>query len=161
DDPVRALDHLQVVLDHDDRVPGLNQALKQPHQDRDIIEVQARRGLIENEQLSSLPIPFSDFGEVSDELETLGFAAGKRIERLSQTQVTEPDFIQHVELVAKRFRLPDLSEELNRFADGHLQNVVDRFPIDLYPENVRLESAPFALRATHIKIAQELHFDLL
>src|SRR5205085_11781922 len=77
------------------------------------------------------------------------------------TQVTEPDFIQHVELVAKRFRLPDLSEELNRFADGHLQNVVDRFPIDLYPENVRLESAPFALRATHIKIAQELHFDLL
>ena len=38
---------------------------------------------------------------------------------------------------------------------------MDRAPCQLDLQDVRLEAPPFALRATHIEIAQELHLDLL
>ena len=80
---------------------------------------------------------------------------------MPQPQISEPDFIEHVELVAELFRFADLREELDRFADRHLEDVVDRFSEDLHAQDVRLETAAFAFGATHIEIAQELHLDLL
>src|SRR5215203_1850358 len=37
--PVGAFDHLEIVLDHDNRVPAFDQALKDLHQQSNIIEV--------------------------------------------------------------------------------------------------------------------------
>src|SRR5690242_2508881 len=42
-DPVGGLDHVQVVLDHDDRVTGVHQSLQDLEQPLDIREVQAGR----------------------------------------------------------------------------------------------------------------------
>ena len=50
DDPIGALDHLEIVLDHDDRISLLDQPLKQPNEQRDVVEMQAGGRLVEDEQ---------------------------------------------------------------------------------------------------------------
>ena len=47
-----SLDHVQVMLNHDDRVPGIHQLVKDIQQLLDVNEVQARGGFIQE---------FSDF----------------------------------------------------------------------------------------------------
>ncbi len=58
DDPVGAFDHLEIVLDYDDRIPCVDQALKQPHEQRDIVEMQAGGRFVEDEEIA----PFSSRG---------------------------------------------------------------------------------------------------
>ena len=48
DDPVGHLDHIEVVLDHDQRVAGLEQLAERREQLRDVVEVQARGRLVED-----------------------------------------------------------------------------------------------------------------
>ena len=50
DDPVGGAHHLQVVLDHHHRVAGLHQRLQRPQERRDVLGVQPRRRLVEEEQ---------------------------------------------------------------------------------------------------------------
>ena len=96
-----------------------------------------------------------------DELEPLRFAAGKSVERLAESQITEPDFLQHVERSGERLLLPRSREKLDRLAHGHLEHFVNRFAVEFHFQHVRLEAPAFAFRAAHVKIAQELHLDLL
>ena len=53
DDPISALDHLQVVLDHHERISIIDQPLKQLQQHRHIIEMQSGGRLIEDEQIAN------------------------------------------------------------------------------------------------------------
>ena len=48
-DPIGAFDDIQVVLDDDDRVPGIYQALENLEQNTDVIEVQTRGRFVEEE----------------------------------------------------------------------------------------------------------------
>ena len=48
DDPIGGLDHVQIVLDDDDGVAGIRQAVKDVEQALDIGEVQAGGGLIQD-----------------------------------------------------------------------------------------------------------------
>ena len=50
DDPVARPDDVEVVLDHHQRVAGRDQAAERSEQLRDVIEMQARGGLVEQEQ---------------------------------------------------------------------------------------------------------------
>ena len=50
DHPVCALNHVQIVLDHDERVPTIHKFLKGAEQNPDIFKVKASRWLVENEQ---------------------------------------------------------------------------------------------------------------
>ncbi len=50
DQPVAGADHVQVVLDHDQRMPRLQQLAQGTHQLGDVVEVQARGRLVEQEQ---------------------------------------------------------------------------------------------------------------
>ena len=54
DDPVGAFDHFEIVLDHDYRVPAIDQALKKLQQNRDIIEMQSGRRFVEDEKITFL-----------------------------------------------------------------------------------------------------------
>ena len=51
DDPVGAFDDFEIVLDHDQRVAAVDQPLKEPHQDRDVVKMQSGRRLIEDEEI--------------------------------------------------------------------------------------------------------------
>ena len=125
DDPIGAFDHFEIVLDHDERLPGFDQSLKQLHQQRDIVEMQSGRRFVEDEEVAaseSVSVLAGDvIRQMADELEPLRFAAGKSIERLPEPQVTEPDFVEHVERIAQLCRFADLREELDRFAHRQLE----------------------------------------
>ena len=54
DDPVGGTDHVEVVLNHDERVAGLQQLAERAQQLRDVLEVQSRGGLVEQEQARGL-----------------------------------------------------------------------------------------------------------
>ena len=53
DDPVGRADHVEVVLDDDQRMPGVEQPAERAQQLRDVVEVQAGRRLVEQEQLAA------------------------------------------------------------------------------------------------------------
>src|SRR5207237_6654516 len=84
DDPVARADHVEVVLDHDERVARGDELAKRLEELRDVLEMQARRGLVEEEEprLAWVPVvtgtagqgcyrPPRSFGEVARELEAL------------------------------------------------------------------------------------------
>ena len=50
DDPIGGADHVEIVLDDEQRVPGIDEPSKRAQQFRDIVEMQAGRRLIEQEQ---------------------------------------------------------------------------------------------------------------
>ena len=161
DDPVGALHHLQVVLDHDDRISCLDQPLKEPHEKGDIIEMQPRGRFIEDEK-----IPFSYFasgavGQMPDELEPLRFAARQGVERLTEPQIAKPHFLQDEERPGERSSLTERGEKLDCLAHRQLEHFMNRAPFQLHLLHVRLEAPTFALRATDVEIAQELHLDFL
>ena len=52
DNPIRALDHLEIMLNHDNGMAAIDQPLKQLQQHRDIVEMQSSRRLIENEEIA-------------------------------------------------------------------------------------------------------------
>ncbi len=100
---------------------------------------------------------------MSNQLEPLRFAAGKRVERLPQPQVTEPDFLEHFQAVGnlRAARVVDLGKEFDRFANRQFQQIGNRSAAQAHFQNVRLKAFAFAFGAAHVKIAQKLHFDLL
>ena len=55
EDPVRRADHVEVVLDDDQRVTCLEQALERTEQLRDVVEMQSGRRLVEQEQRRRRP----------------------------------------------------------------------------------------------------------
>ena len=63
--------------------------------------------------------------------------------------------------MGERLLLADLGEKLDRFRDRQRQHIMNRFAMQLHPEDVRLKAATFALGAAHIEIAQKLHLDFL
>ena len=54
DDPVGGADHVEVVLDHDQRMAGVEQLAQRAHQLGDVVEVQAGGRLVEQEQRALL-----------------------------------------------------------------------------------------------------------
>ena len=95
-----------------------------------------------------------------DEFQTLRFAARQGVQRLAESQITESNFIQHIERIGETLLFADPSEELDRFAHGQLEHVVNRLVVQFNFQHVRLESFPFAFGTADIQIAQELHLDL-
>ena len=53
DDPVGAFNHFEIVLDHDERMPGVDQSLEQLQQNRDIIEMQSGGRFVEDEKIAA------------------------------------------------------------------------------------------------------------
>src|ERR1700693_562951 len=177
DNPIGALNHFQIVLDHNDRVPRIDEPLKYLQQHRHIIEVQTGGRLIEDKEIANCRWPIADcfaiwmfsvggsafgvFCEVSNQLQALRFAAGKRVQGLAEAQVTQANFIQNIERLGEGLEFADLPEELDRFVNSQFEQIVNRLAVQFNFQDMRLESFSFAFGAPHIEIAQELHFDLL
>ena len=110
DQPIRRLDHIEVVLDHQHRVPAVDQSLQHLQELLDVCEVKAGRRLIEDVERAA----GRDLGELGGELHALGLAAGERGRRLAELDVVEADVVQRLEPPAQLGNLP---EELERLLD--------------------------------------------
>src|SRR5690606_8055705 len=64
DHPVSALDDVEVVLDHDDGVALLDERLEHPQELADVLEVQPRRGLVEDVDRATRGSPLQLRGEL-------------------------------------------------------------------------------------------------
>jgi hypothetical protein len=90
DDPVGVRHDGQVVLDDDDRLAGVDEAVEQAEQPLDVGEVQAGGRLVEDVDAALL-------GQVGGQLEPLALTAGQGRERLTEAEVAEPDVAEPVE----------------------------------------------------------------
>src|SRR5262249_20833002 len=96
DHPVSALDHLEVVLDHDQCVAGIAQFHQHLEQLFNVREVEARSRFIK--YVKGPPGRFlCQFGR---ELDPLCFTPGERRSRLTESQITKSDILQGAELVS-------------------------------------------------------------
>ena len=153
DDPVRAFDDIEVVLDDHDRVAGIAQAVEHLEQLRDIVEVQARRRLVEDVERA----PGVALAELLRELHALRLAAGQRGRVLAELDVAQAHIHQRLELARKRrHRL----EEGQRVLDGHVEHFVDAATLVADLQRLAVVAAALAGVAGHVDIGQEVHLDL-
>ena len=119
DDVVGGLDDVEIVLDDEQRVAGFEQLLERRQQLRDVVEVQARRRLVEDVEQPLAAVR----RKVRGDLDPLRLSARQRRRRLAEAQVAEADLVEHLE-PAQHFRRP--AEERQRLADGQVEHLVDR-----------------------------------
>ena len=94
DDPVRRLDHVEVVLDHEDRVAGVDQPVEHLEQLLDVGEVETGRRLVEDVERPAGRAP----RQLGGQLDPLRLAAGERGRRLAELDVAQADVVQRLEL---------------------------------------------------------------
>ena len=127
DQPVGGADHVEVVLDHDERVAAFEQLAQGAHELGDVVEVQAGGRLVEQEQRAAgrggLPAGGGALGGLRQEarqLEALRFAARQRGHRLAQLHVFQADVddgLQRADHVAV------VGEQRSGLAHGEVQHV--------------------------------------
>ena len=82
-DPVRRLDHVEIVLDDDDRIALVDKAIDDAEQLADVLEMQPGGWLVEDVHRAT-GRPLLQFGR---QLHTLRLSAGQRRRRLTQPHV--------------------------------------------------------------------------
>ena len=98
DQPVGGLDHVEVVLDHHDRVALVDQPAEHAEQLADVLEVQAGGRLVEHvERAAGGPLL-----QLAGELDALRLAAGEGRRRLAEPDVAEPDVDQRAQVPRDR-----------------------------------------------------------
>src|SRR5277367_4910218 len=122
--------------------------------------MQASRGLVENIEHATLAlrcVPVLTRAadrtrsrlEVGGQLHALRFTSGERGCRLSQPQITEPNFIEHAEFL----REPrSLGEELERLANREVQDFVNILTFVMDIQHLRLIPRPLTLIADEFDV---------
>ena len=132
DDVVGDPDHLRVVLDDEDRVALVAQALEQRVHPLDVVGVQPDRRLVEDVRDVGQRRP-----EVADHPRALRLAARERAGRPVEAQVAQPHLDERVEAVPERRqqrpdrRLVEAAHPLGQVADLHRAGVGDADAVDL------------------------------
>src|ERR1700730_8197450 len=122
DHPVRGLDDVQVVLDHDDGVAALHQPAEHPEELADVLEMQSRGGLVQHVDGP----PGGAALQFGRELDPLRLTTGQGGRWLAQPDIPEAD-------VGERLQVPvdggHRLEELRRLLDRHVEHVRDRLSL--------------------------------
>ena len=116
DDPVRGLDDVEVVLDHDHGVALVDQPAEDVEKLADVVEVQTRRRLVEHvERVARRPAR-----ELGGELDPLRLAAGQGGGGLTETDVAEPDVDEGLQMACDRGLV---GEERETLLARHVEDV--------------------------------------
>ena len=154
DDPVGRLDHVEVVLDHDDGVAQVDQPIEHVEQLGHVVEVQAGRRLVEQVQRAAGVGP----GQLGGQLHALGLAAGERRRGLAEREVVEPHVAQRLQHAAD---LGDVLEQLHRLAARHVEHVGDRLAVVRDGQRLGVVALAAAGVALDPHVGQEVHLDPL
>ena len=122
DDPVSLGNHVQVVLDHQHTVPGVDQAVQHADELVNVGHVQAHGGLVEHIQsvrrFVAAPADFvAHFGELCDQFDALRFAAAQGGRGLAQRQVAQAHVFEQLQGVRNHRHG---GEKIHRFVHFHL-----------------------------------------
>ncbi len=141
-----------MVLDDQDRVAEIGEAIQDVEQLLDVVEVQARRGLIENVE-SAAGLATREFFR---EFDALRLAAGKSRRRLAELDVAEANVHQRIELLAN---LRNVFENFERVGDLHVKQVGNRVAFVAHGQSFRVVAASAADFARYIHIGKKIHFN--
>ncbi len=152
DEVVGTLDDVEVVLDDDDGVALIDQALQHAEKDADVLEVQARGGLVEDvERAAGVAL-----GELGGEFHTLALAAGEGGGGLAELDVAETYVLQRLDLLEYGGLV---LEELHGTVDGHVEHVGDALALEAHLERLAVVALAVTLLAGHHHVGQEIHLD--
>src|SRR5665647_3577679 len=151
--PVGALDHIQVVLDHDHGVALVHQRLEHSQQPPDVLEVQAGGRLVQHvHRASGRPLL-----QLARELDALRLATGEGGRRLTKADVAEADVHQRLEVPGDRRHR---GEELRGLLDRHVQHIRDGLALEVHLQGLPVVPGAVAHLARHVHVGQEVHLDL-
>ena len=157
ENPVGRLDDIKVVLDDQQAVAFPDQTVEGLQQHRNVVDVEAGRGLVKDEKGTARFLS----GESGGQFQALGFAAAQDIEGLAEFEIVQTDLGEDAQGTGDRLRLGSSCEELDRLAGGHFEHVVDRLPPVPHCQDPLLIALAVALRTAEEEVAEELHLDLL
>src|SRR4051794_5939278 len=152
-DPIRRLDHVEIVLDHQYRVPAIDEPVQHVQEQTDVLEMQTSRGLVEDVQSP----PRIALRELGRELYPLRLTARKRRGALTEVDITKADVVDRFQL------LPDaglILEEMQRILDRELQHVGDALAAESNLERLAVVALALAHLARHVDVREEVHLDL-
>ena len=148
--PIGGAHDIEIVLDDQHGIAGIDQSLQGFQQARDILEVQTRGRFVQDiERLAGRrPLQFGG------EFDTLGLATAQRRRRLAQRQVAEADVLQRDQAPSD---LRQVAEELGGLVDGHREDVVDVLVLEADRKRVGVEARTRALLADDFYRRQKVH----
>ena len=169
DQPVGTADHVQVVLDDDQRMTRLQQLAQGPHQLGDVVEVQAGGRFVKQEQgafpgqrLATGGGALGGLGQETRQLQSLGLPARERRHGLPQAHVLQTHIHNGLEGTD---HLPVGPEELRGFAHRQLQHIghIEHAPatLDAHLQHLGPVALAVAVRAAQVNVAEELHLHML
>ncbi len=170
DDPVRGADHVEVVLDDDHGMPRFHEAPKCPQQRGDVVEMETRGGLVEEEKLAASVRPGPRFPQEARELQPLRLPTAQGGNGLPQADVSQADRGKRRQA---REHLGFLREEIACLRHRHVQDIGNRpgrragprteapRREEAHVEHLLAEAPAVAVGAAQVHVAQELHLDVL
>ena len=152
DDPVGALDDVEVVLDHEHGVAGVDEALQHTEQPAHVLEVETRGGLVEDVD-GAAGGPLAQLGR---QLHPLRFATRQRGRGLAEAHVAEPDVDERLQMARDRGLV---GEELERLLDREVEDIGDVLALERDVEGVAVVARALAHLARHVHVGEEVHLD--
>ena len=152
EDVVGVADDVEVVLDDDDGVAEVGEAVEDFEELADVVEVEAGGGLVEEiEGAAGLAL-----GELAGELHALGFAAGEGGGGLAEVDVAEAYVDEGLELDVDG---GDVLEDGDGVFDGEVEEVGDAVAVELDGESLLIVTASVTYFAEDVDVGEEVHLD--
>ena len=168
DYPVAGADHVEVVFDHHQRMAGVQQLAQGLHQLGDVVEMQAGRRFIKQEQGAFAGRALAAFGhvlrglcQITRQLQALRFAAAERGYGLAELHVIQPHIHQrpqHAQHVAVLRKYQGCLVHGQTQHISHVQHFATAF--DRHLQHFGAVAQTEAVLAAQVHVAQELHFHM-
>src|SRR5271167_1564728 len=151
-DPIRSLDHIEVVFNHDNRIALVAQTLQYDQQLSNVREMQTRGRFIENVQGAAGGALRQFLGQ----LDALRLAARQRGRALTQLHVRE----SHVEK-GLQFWLDGRhgGKERQRILYRQTEDLLDILALEANFQSFAIVAFALAYIAWHVDIREKMHFD--
>ena len=149
---VRALDHIEIMLDDQHGVAVVHDALQHFQQLLHIVRMQAGGRLIQHEQRLAGRLAL----QLAGELHALGLAAGKRGRALSQLHIAQAHVLERLQLMAD---LVHAGEEVDGLFYAHFQHIINVLSFISDLQGLFIVALAAALFTRHIHIRQKVHGD--
>ncbi len=150
DDPIGRFDHVEIVLDHDHGVAGVDKVVQHFEQQADVGKVQAGGRLVEQIERAAGALLY----QLASELDPLGLAARQGGRRLAELEIVEPDVMERGQLVLD---FGNVGKMFQRLLHVHFQHVGDRLALEADLQRLAIEAMPLADRAGDPHVGQKIH----
>ena len=154
DDPIGALDHVEMVLDDEHGVARVDQPVQDEHEHPHVVQVQAGGGFVEDVEPASAALARNS--EFPGDLEALRLSAREGRGWLAEPEVAESHLLELPERLPEARLAAKAGEGL---VDGELEDIRDRIAADLHVEDFATVAGAAAGLAGHIHIGEKDHLD--